>query len=68
MQPAVSQGLFAARKQVSDSRRYQGQRHSIIAMLATVVYTTLCGAYSFKPIAQWIRIQEPEIWHWFGFK
>ena len=68
MQPAVSRGLFAALEQVSDPRGRQGKRHSMIAMLATVVCATLCGARGFKPIAQWIRMQEPEVWHWFGFK
>jgi hypothetical protein len=68
VQPAVSRDLFAALEQVSDPRGRQGQRHSIIAMLATVVCATLCGARGFKPIAQWIRMQEPETWHWFGFK
>ena len=37
-------------------------------MLAVIVCATLCGARGFKPIAQWIRIQEPDTWHWFGFK
>lgn len=68
MQPAVSRGLFAALQQVSDPRGRQGQRHPFAAMIAAVVCATLCGARGFKPIAQWLRMQEPGTWHWLGFK
>jgi len=68
MQPAVSRGLFAALKQVSDPRGRQGQRHSFTAMLAAIICATLCGARGLKPIAKWVRMQEPETWHWLGFK
>jgi hypothetical protein len=37
-------------------------------MLAAVVCATLCGARGFKPVAQWLRAQEPATWHWLGFK
>ena len=68
MQPAASRGLFAALQQVSDPRGRQGQRHPFAAMIAAVVCATLCGARGFKPIAQWLRLQEPKTWHWLGFK
>jgi len=68
MQPAEARGLFAALEQVADPRGRQGQRHSLTAMLAAVICATLCGARGFKPIAQWMRMQEPETWHWLGFK
>ena len=68
MQPAVSRGLFSALEQVSDPRGRQGQRHPFTAMLAAVVCATLCGVRGFKPIAQWLRMQEPKTWHWLGFK
>jgi hypothetical protein len=68
MQPAVSRDLFAALEQVSDPRGRQGQRHPFTAMLAGVICATLCGARGFKPIAQWLRMQEPKTWHWLGFK
>ncbi|MGB0600539.1 MAG: ISAs1 family transposase [Rubripirellula sp.] len=68
MQPAASRGLFAALQQVSDPRGRQGQRHPFAAMIAAVVCATLCGARGFKPIAQWLRTQEPQTWHWLGFK
>ena len=68
MQPADARGLFAALEQVSDPRGRQGQRHPFSAMLAGVVCAVLCGARGFKPIAQWLRMQEPKTWHWLGFK
>ena len=68
MQPAEVRGLFAALQQVSDPRGRQGQRHPFTAMLAAVICATLCGARGFKPIAQWLRSQEPKTWHWLGFK
>jgi len=68
MQPADSRGLFAALQPVSDPRGRQGQRHPFAAMIAAVVCATLCGARGFKPIAQWLRTQEPQTWHWLGFK
>ncbi len=68
MQPAVSRSLFAALQQVSDPRGRKGQRHCLTAMLAAVVCATLCGVRGFKPIARWVRMLEPETWHWLGFK
>ena len=68
MQPADARGLFAALEQVADPRGRQGQRHSITAMLAAIICATLCGARGLKPIAHWMRMQDPETWHWFGFK
>lgn len=68
MQPADSRDLFAALEQVSDPRGRQGQRHPFTAMLAAIICATLCGARGFRPIAQWLRLQEPSTWHWLGFK
>lgn len=68
MQPAASRDLFAALEQVPDPRGRQGQRHPLTAMLAAIVCATLCGARGFRPIAQWLRMQEPKTWHWLGFK
>lgn len=36
-------------------------------MLAAVVCAVLCGARGYRPIAQWIHLQEPATWHWLGF-
>jgi len=68
MLPADSRNLFAALEQVSDPRGRQGQRHPFTAMLAAIICATLCGARGFRPIAQWLRLQEPSTWHWLGFK
>lgn len=68
MQPAESRGLFAALEQLSDPRGRQGQRHPFSAMLAAVICATLCGVRGFKPIAAWLRSQEPPTWHWLGFR
>lgn len=68
MQPAASRGLLEVFQQVSDPRGRQGQRHPLAAMLAAIVCATLCGARGFKPIAHWLRMQEPKTWHWLGFK
>jgi hypothetical protein len=68
MQPVESRGLFDALKQLSDPRGCQGQRHPFQAMLAAMICATLCGVRGFKPLAQWLRSQEPKTWHWLGFK
>jgi len=68
MQPAEPCNLFSFLEQVTDPRGRQGLRHPFTAMLATIICATLCGARGFKPIAQWIRSQEPSTWHWLGFK
>lgn len=68
MQPADSRGLFEALERLSDPRGRQGQRHPFTAMLAAIICATLCGARGFKPIAQWVRAQQPKTWHWLGFK
>ena len=67
--PASDAGsLFAALEQIPDPRGRQGQRHSLTAMLAGLICALLCGIRGFKPIAQWLRLQSPEMWHWLGFK
>jgi hypothetical protein len=37
-------------------------------MLATVVCAILCGFRGYRAIAQWIALQEPDTWHWLGYK
>jgi len=68
MVPADTRDLFAQLEQVSDPRGRQGLRHPLSAMLAAVVCAMLCGARGFRPIAQWLRIQDTKTWHWLGFK
>ena len=68
MPPADVRDLFAQLERVTDPRGRQGQRHPLSAMLAGLICAVLCGARGFRPIAQWLRIQEPKTWHWLGFK
>ena len=67
MQPGPTGDLLAALAQVPDPRGLQGRRHPLSAMLAAIVCAILCGARGYRPIAQWIRLQEPATWHWLGF-
>ena len=50
---APAGSLLAFLSQVPDPRGQKGCRHQFVAMLATVVCATLCGARGYKPIAQW---------------
>lgn len=68
MESAPSGNLLAALAQVPDPRGLQGRRHPLSAMLATVVCAILCGFRGYRAIAQWIALQEPDTWHWLGFK
>ena len=68
MQPVPAGGLLASLAQVPDPRGLQGRRHPLPALLAAVVCAVLCGFKGYRAIAQWVRLQEPETWHWLGFK
>ncbi|MEZ5941386.1 MAG: transposase family protein [Planctomycetaceae bacterium] len=60
-------GLFEFLKQVPDPRGRKGRRHTLSAMLATVVCSVLCGARGFEANAQWIHVQEREFHHLLGY-
>lgn len=53
---------------LSDPRGRQGLRHPLAAMLAATVCGILTGARGCEAIAQWVRNQEPKIWHLLGFR
>lgn len=53
---------------VSDPRGRQGLRHPLAAMLAATVCGILTGARGCDAIAQWVRNQEPKLWHALGFR
>src|SRR5437763_618534 len=53
---------------LSDPRGRQGLRHPLAAMLAATVCGILTGARGCEAIAQWVRNQEPKIWHSRGFR
>jgi hypothetical protein len=64
---APAKSLLARLQQVPDPRGAHGRRHSLSAMLATVVCAVLCGARGYEAIAQWIHAQLPEVWYRLGY-
>jgi len=60
--------LLALLADVPDPRGRQGQRHPLAATLAAVVCGILTGARGCDAIAQWVRNQEPQVWHALGFR
>jgi DDE_Tnp_1-associated/Transposase DDE domain len=64
---APARSLLACLQQVPDPRGAHGRRHSLSAMLATVVCAVLCGARGYEAIAQWIHAQLPEVWYRLGY-
>jgi hypothetical protein len=54
-------------QQIPDPRGRQGRRHSLAAMLATVVCAVLSGARGFTAIAQWLAARRLEELHQLGF-
>ena len=59
--------LLAILAEIPDPRGRHGRRHSLPAMLATVVCAILSGARGYVGIADWIHLQGPKVWHWLGF-
>ena len=67
MEPAHAGSLLARLQQIPDPRGAHGRRHSLQAMLATIICAVLCGARGYQAIAQWIHAQPPEVWHLLGY-
>lgn len=67
MPPAPAGSLLLVLQQIPDPRGCQGRRHSLSAMLATIVCALLCGSRSYSAMVDWIHAQEVEIWHLLGF-
>jgi hypothetical protein len=61
-------GLLAALASLPDPRGRQGLRHPLAAMLAAIVCGILTGSRGCTGIAQWVRSQQPQVWHWLGFR
>ena len=59
--------LLRCLQRVPDPRGARGRRHSLQAMLATVVCAVLCGARGYEAIAQWIHLQPKELWYLLGY-
>lgn len=67
MHAAHAGSLLESLQRVPDPRGARGRRHSLEAMLATVVCAVLCGARGYEAIAQWIHLQPKEFWYWLGY-
>lgn len=67
MKSAPAGSLLTFLSQVPDPRGRQGRRHSLEAMLASVVCAMLQGARGYSAITQWIHDQDVELWHALGF-
>lgn len=59
--------LLAAFRQVPDPRSPHGRRHPLPAVLALATAAMLSGARSLYAIAQWGRLQPPEVLQALGF-
>ena len=53
---------------IPDPRGRQGLRHPSAAMLAATICGILTGARGCEAIAQWVRNQQPKVWHLLGFR
>ena len=54
-------------RQIPDPRGRQGRRHTLEAMLASIVCAILCCARGYQEIADWVHAQPPATWHALGF-
>ena len=63
----LGQSLREAFAQVPDPRSAHGRRHPLAAMLALATAAMLSNAHSLYAIAQWGRLQPPEVVHALGF-
>jgi hypothetical protein len=68
LQPAPAGSLLAYLAQIPDPRGRQGRRHSLEAMLASIVCALLQGSRGYVAIAQWIHSQEVSLWHALGYQ
>src|SRR3990172_6713579 len=64
---ALGRSLREAFARVPDPRGARGKRHPLAAMLALATAAMLSGAKSLYAIAQWGRLQEPEVVRALGF-
>lgn len=67
MHAAHAGSLLESLQRVPDPRGARGRRHSLKAMLATIVCAVLCGARGYEAIAQWIHLQPKELWYLLGY-
>lgn len=67
MNTVAAGDLLALLAKIPDPRGRQGRRFGLSAMLATVVCGILTGARGYTAIAEWIRLQDVQVWHWLGY-
>lgn len=67
MTSAPAGGLLEYLQQIPDPRGRQGRRHTLSAMLATIVCAVLSGARGFTAIAQWLETRPTEDRHLLGY-
>jgi hypothetical protein len=67
LEPSPAGSLLAYLAAIPDPRGRQGRRHSLEAMLASIVCAWLQGARGYLAIAEWIHDQEASLWHALGF-
>jgi len=63
----IGQGLLAAFARVPDVRSRHGRRYALPALLTLATAAMLSGARSLYAIAQWGRLQPPEVRRALGF-
>jgi hypothetical protein len=66
-QETIGRSLLVAFARVPDPRRRRGRRHPLPAILALATAAMLSGARSLYAIAQWGRLQPPEVLQALGF-
>ncbi|WP_218932525.1 transposase family protein [Adhaeretor mobilis] len=54
-------------QQFPDPHGANRRRHSLEAVLATVVCAVLCGTRGYKDISGWIHVQVREVWYLLGY-
>src|SRR5712691_1829173 len=65
---SLGPSLLESFAQVPDHREPRGRRHPLPAILALATAAMLEGARSLYAIAQWGRLQEPEVVRALGFR
>jgi hypothetical protein len=53
--------------QIPDPRGRRGRRHTLPAMLTTIICAILTGSRGYRAIAHWVRSQNSTVWQWLGF-
>jgi hypothetical protein len=63
----LAENLLDLLAQIPDPRGRRGRRHSLAAMLTTIVCAILTGSRGYRAIAHWARSQNASVWQWLGF-